>query len=139
MAMSRVDLQRLSQSKFDDALLLCQQKRYSSAYYLAGYAVEMGLKACAAKQVQQFQIPDRAFVNGIFTHDLAKLVGLAGLTSELKASQDLDNLFSTNWAITAEWSPDSRYAITDSMSAEWLLTAIGDDDHGVLKWIKAHW
>lgn len=139
MTMSRSDLQKLSQSKFDDALFLCRQKRFSSAYYLAGYSIEMGLKACAAKQVHQHQIPDRTFVNGIFTHDLAKLVGLAGLTSELKANQDFDHVFQANWAITAEWSPDSRYAINDSMSAEWLLTAIGDDNHGVFKWIKVHW
>lgn len=137
--MLRTDLQKLSQAKLDDALLLCEAGRYSSAYYLGGYAVELGLKACAARQIREHQIPDKAFVNGILTHEFPKLVNLAGLKTNLTQAQDEDHLFQAYWGITAEWSPDARYAMTDSMSAELLLTAIGDTDHGVLKWIKTHW
>jgi hypothetical protein len=137
--MLRIDLQKLSQAKLDDALLLCEAKRYSNAYYLGGYAVELGLKACAAKQIREHQIPDKAFVNGILTHEFSKLVNLAGLKTYLTQAQDDDHLFQAYWGIISEWSPDARYAIVDSMSAELLLTAISDINHGVLKWIQTHW
>jgi HEPN domain-containing protein len=137
--MLRTDLQKLSQAKLDDALLLCQAGRYSNAYYLAGYSVELGLKACASRQIVEHQIPDKAFVNGIMTHDFPRLVNLAGLKSILDHAQDEDRVFSANWALTAEWSPDARYVMTDATSTEMLLKAVGDPDHGVLKWIKMHW
>src|SRR5919106_3680906 len=40
----------------------------SGAYYLAGYAVECGLKACIAKQVRRHEFPDRTTVNQSHTH-----------------------------------------------------------------------
>lgn len=137
--MSRTDLQKLSQVKFDDAKLLLENGRYCNAYYLAGYAVELGLKACVAKQIRQEEIPDQRLIKGVLTHNFANLIGLAGLTSELKGAQDAENKFQAFWGIAAEWSPDARYEINDAMSAQLLLTAIGDAEHGVLKWIQNHW
>lgn len=137
--MTRIDLQKLAQVKFDDAVLLCDHGRFGNSFYLAGYSVELGLKACVAKQIREHQIPDKALINGVYTHDFAKLVGFAGLSAILKQQQDDDQLFQSYWGITAEWQPDARYAMNDSMSAELLLTAIGDPEHGVLQWIKAHW
>jgi hypothetical protein len=137
--MTRLELQRLSQAKVDDAQLLCTNGRYGNAYYLAGYAVELGLKACVAKQIREHQIPDKALINGIYTHEAPKLIGLAGLSGALKEQQDRDGLFQSYWAICAEWKPDARYVMNDAMSAELLLTAVGDPEHGVLQWIKAHW
>jgi hypothetical protein len=137
--MTRIDLQRLAQVKFDDALLLSANNRFGNAYYLAGYAVELGLKACVAKQIREHQIPDKSLIIGVYTHEFQKLVGLAGLTAVLKERQEEDQFFQAYWGISAEWKPESRYAIIDSMSAELMLTAIGDTEHGVLQWIKAHW
>jgi len=39
---ARADLQRRAQAKRDDARLLAQHGRWSNAYSLAGYAVELG-------------------------------------------------------------------------------------------------
>ena len=66
--LTRHDLQQLARLRLDDALFLQQVGRSSSAYYLAGYAVELALKACIAKLFQPDVIPDRAFVNAIYTH-----------------------------------------------------------------------
>jgi hypothetical protein len=46
---------------------------------LAGYSVECGLKACVAKQIREHDFPDRQFVLDSYTHDLNRLIGLAGL------------------------------------------------------------
>ncbi|MDQ2083721.1 HEPN domain-containing protein [Xanthobacteraceae bacterium Astr-EGSB] len=57
----RIDLQANAEAKSADAKLLLQHGRYSSAYYLAGYSIEIGLKACIALQVAAETIPGKAF------------------------------------------------------------------------------
>lgn len=44
--MNRTYLQALAKERVKDAKSLLGRKRWSAAYYLAGYAVEVGLKAC---------------------------------------------------------------------------------------------
>lgn len=44
--MTRTELQRLAIERLADARALLTTKRWSGAFYLAGYAVECGLKAC---------------------------------------------------------------------------------------------
>ena len=139
MGMTRLDLQSLAEIKFKDAVLLLQHQRYCNAYYLAGYSVELALKACIAKQIRKEEIPDKGLIDKVFTHEYSKLVGLAGLSAELTNNQNLDHEFQAYWGIVAEWSPNYRYAIVEATSAELLLTAIGNPDHGVLQWIKTHW
>lgn len=139
MALTRSDLQRLADVKFDDALFLFENQRYGNACYLAGYSVEMGLKACIARQIRQEEIPDKNFIQSIYTHNPVQLVGLAGLNAELRAAERASTQFQAYWGIVAGWKPEYRYAILTPMEAQWLMTAIGDPEHGVLQWIKTHW
>ena len=53
------DLQALSAVRLNEAKALLKADFPSGAWYLAGYAVECGLKACIAKQVQRYDFPDR--------------------------------------------------------------------------------
>ena len=71
--LTKNDLERLAQIRLEDALFLFAANRSSSAYYLAGYAVELALKACIAKLIQPNVIPDKAFINAIYTHKLDSL------------------------------------------------------------------
>jgi hypothetical protein len=136
---SKYDLERMACAKFDDAALLFDNSRWANAFYIAGYSVELALKAAVAKQFLAETIPDRRFVNSIHTHEFSKLIGLAGLTGELRAKQDKDSSFSANWGIAAEWTPESRYESVDKSTAHFLLHAISEPDHGVLQWIKTYW
>ena len=131
----------MAQAKLDDAYFLLQNKRYSNAYYLAGYAVELGLKACIARQVSSETIPDKAFIKKILDHQFPALVALAGLTTALQEQQDKDANFAANWAVASEWIPDARYEPEprDPTSAQQLLNALADPTTGVMQWIKAHW
>ena len=133
----RSDLQLLAQAKLADAKLLLQHERFSNAYYLAGYAVECGLKACIAKQFSTDTIPDKTFVNAIHQHELKPLVNLAGLQSELKRAEDNNANFS--WAIVSEWRAESRYVSIDPYTAQTMIAAIEDPTVGVLPWIKTFW
>jgi HEPN domain-containing protein len=122
-----------------DAEVLFNSGGYSNSYYFLGYAIECALKACIAKQVLPETIPDRRFVNEIYTHSYDKLIGLAGLRAELREKQDVDQNFQVQWAVASEWTPDVRYESVDKSSAHLMLIAVGDKNHGVLPWIKTYW
>ena len=138
-SLKRSDLQKIAQAKLDDALLLLAHQRFSNAYYLGGYAVEIGLKACIARQITAETIPDKNLVIDTYSHQLRKLVGVAGLSNELKMQEQQDPMFSANWALVAEWVPEIRYGPVDPLSAQLLLQAISDSSKGVFQWIKVHW
>jgi hypothetical protein len=139
LGLKRGDLRANAQAKLDDAILLFQNGRFSNAYYLAGYTVEISLKACIAAQISAETIPDKAIIRKIFDHQFSVLVGLAGLGAQLKEQQDKDADFAANWAIVCEWSPDARYEAKDITSAQAIIVAINDQKSGVLQWIKTYW
>lgn len=137
--LTKDDLEALAQTRLDDAVLLLQSGRPSSAYYLAGYAVELALKACIAKAFQPNVIPDKAFVNEVYVHRLDKLLGTAGLLPAFSADSNADPQLATAWGIATQWTESSRYSLWDSVSAGDLINAIGDSQHGVFQWVKKHW
>ena len=139
LGLKRADLRANAQAKLDDAIFLLQHKRFSNAYYLAGYAVEIELKACIAAQIAAETIPDKALLKRVLDHNFQGLVGLAGLAADLREREDNDPDFAANWAIVSEWSPDIRYEAVDPTSAEFLINAIAHPKSGVLQWIKTHW
>lgn len=137
--LTRADLQKLANVRLEDALLLFQSNRPSSAYYLAGYSIELGLKACISRQVQSDTIPDKGFINAVYTHKLDSLVSMTGLRPQFDADVKADSQFAAYWAIVNNWSEESRYEVWDAITAATLLQAIHDPDHGVFQWVKKHW
>lgn len=137
--LTKSDLEKLAQVRLDDASFLLQAKRPSSAYYLAGYAVELALKSCIAKLMQPNTGPDKAFINAIYTHKLDSLLSTAGLRPQFDADTKADPLFAAYWAIVNNWSEDGRYEFWDPIAATTLLQAINEPDHGVFQWVKKHW
>jgi HEPN domain-containing protein len=136
---TRTDLQALAETRLSDATLLLQAGRASSAYYLSGYAVELALKACIAKVFRPDVIPDKAFVNEIYTHSLEKLLGTAGLASQFAADSKADAMLAAAWGIASKWTESSRYSLWDSLAAGNMIDAIAEPNHGVLQWLKKHW
>jgi hypothetical protein len=137
--LTKNDLEKLAQVRLEDALFLLKAGRSSSAYYLAGYAVELALKSCIAKLMQPNTIPDKAFINAIYIHKLDSLLSTAGLRPQFDANTKADSQFAAYWAIVNNWSEESRYEFWDPISAATLLQAINDPDHGVFQWVKKHW
>lgn len=132
-------LKLLSQSRLEEAELLLAHSMFSGSFYLAGYSVELSLKACLAKMIEANSIPSRQFIMDLHTHDFLKLVGLAGLRGALKKEQEADEAFHANWAIAAQWSPDARYHVIDRSGAQLLLSAIMDPVSGVYRWTQIFW
>lgn len=136
---SRLELREMALSKRADAELLFAHGRYSSAYYLYGYSIEFGLKACIARRFVAETIPDRKFVNAIYVHDLDKLASLAGLIQDLQNARAGRGEFYANWTIVAQWSEGARYEIITRERAEVLRDAIENPDDGILPWLTRHW
>jgi len=112
---------------------------HDGAYYLAGYAVECALKACIARQTQRYEFPDKDKVMKGWTHELNKLVNVAGLAEELHDRTKRDFEFLTNWGIVAAWSAESRYRRHRPEAAQELVKAVNERHHGVIRWIRLHW
>jgi HEPN domain-containing protein len=136
---NRKDLQILARTRLAEAKVLLGAGRQDGAYYLAGYAVECGLKACIAKGTQRHDFPDKKSVDGSYTHNLRDLVKVANLELARLEEAKRDPAFRNNWDVVQRWSEQSRYLRRDLGLAQALLEAIGDRKHGVLPWIKRHW
>ena len=79
MGSDRTLLQELARLRLEEAKLLAHERQFSGAYYMAGYAIECALKALIAGQFRENEIPDKSFVDKIYTHNLTALLGLSGL------------------------------------------------------------
>jgi HEPN domain-containing protein len=140
--MNRRDWQRLANDRLADARVLLAGKRWSAAYYLAGYAVECGLKACILVRVAregEVIFLDRRFSEKCWTHDLEALLELAGLRTSFDAARAGDAGLAAYWDSVKDWDESKRYIRTAKDLAEQLYEAVADKKHGVLRWIKSRW
>lgn len=137
--MNRALFQKISELRLREARTLLKNKCYSGAYYLIGYAVECAFKACIAKQVKEYDFPDKKVATEAFTHDLEKLSRLAGLATEFEKAKKSDKKLELNWAVVKDWSEESRYesGISRPQADDIMSACIGK--HGVLLWIKKRW
>ena len=140
--MNRVELQQLAELRAVDAQALLVAQRWPAAYYIAGYAVECGLKACVLAYL--LQKPDvifdqKKFSEKCWTHNLEDLVELANLKTARDQNATASLAFGQNWQSAKDWSPESRYRQMSENEARKLVDAIMDVNNGVLQWIRAHW
>jgi HEPN domain-containing protein len=136
---NRNDLRDLADLRLQEAKALINKRLYDGAYYLTGYAVELGLKSCIAKKTQRYDFPDKRIVIESYSHDLNSLVKVSGLQAALEAEMKRDGAFQVNWAIVKDWNEGSRYSRNDSRRAKGLYAAVTDPRHGVLRWLRRHW
>lgn len=135
--MNRTLLQQLAEERVRDAEALINAGQWSATYYLAGYAVECGLKACIAKLTNLHDFPDKEFVTRSYTHNIESLVDVAGLKSHRDA--DPNEARATNWRTLKDWNERARYEQWTEPQARKLFAAVSDPADGVLPWIKGHW
>jgi HEPN domain-containing protein len=137
--MNRDDLRRIARLRLREAHVLLRSEHYQGAYYLCGYVIECGLKSCIAKQTRRYDFPEKKTVDASYTHDLTKLVKVAGLQPVLEQEMKDDPVFGVNWLVVKDWSEESRYQERTKREAHDLYAAITNRTHGVLRWIKQHW
>lgn len=125
-----------------DAEALLKEGRWAGAYYLAGYAVECGLKACILARIERTGIifDEKDFVQRkCWTHDIDTLVEAAGLQKERGSSIVVNKILSDNWLVVKDWKETDRYQSRSEDEARRLHEAVTDGVNWVLPWIKMHW
>jgi hypothetical protein len=138
--MNRADLQILAEDRLKDAEVLLANGRFGAAYYLAGYAVECGLKACIAKLTKAEDFPIKNSTNTVYIHDLKKLAATARVEIAIAQLSAGDQSFKNNWEIVSWWSEESRYDRSiDQPLAALMLDAVSEPQHGVLQCIRQYW
>ena len=140
--MNRIEWQQLAERWLVDARTLLKNRRWSAAYYVAGYAVECGLKACVLKRVAatpEVIFESRKFSENCWTHGLLELVKLADLEAVRATDIAANPALKKNWVVVKDWTETTRYETVPHHKAKQLYAAITDKANGVMKWIRAHW
>src|SRR5437870_4859461 len=126
------DLKSLAALRLEEAEALFEADYYDGAYYLCGYAIELGLKARICRVLKCAEYPPPGVNKVSFTiHRHDELLILSGLRQKLDANAALK----ANWSISTKWKPEQRYDPPGSISkqqAEDVLNAVRTKKDGVL-------
>jgi HEPN domain-containing protein len=139
---TRADWQHIAEERLLAAQALRAAQKWPSAYYLAGYAVECGLKSCILARVStapEVIFVEKRFSEKCWTHEIEELVKLAGLEGARDAETNANPALWTNWEIAKSWTERSRYQMKTQAEADDLYQAIADNVNGVMQWIRARW
>jgi len=110
---TRKDFHRLTELRTKEATILARSRIQQGAYYLAGLAVECALKACIAKRTRRHDFPaDAKHAGRVYSHDLAELLKLAGLDSQLNSEMRGNPQLAANWSVIKAWRVGCRYETT---------------------------
>ena len=63
--LNRKELQDISKIRLKEATALLELGFFDGVFYLAGYFVECGLKACTAKSTKRGKFPDKRKLNPV--------------------------------------------------------------------------
>ncbi len=138
--MNRAELQQLSIMREAEALALLDAGHYHGAYYLIGYAVECALKACIAKEVKEFDFPDRDLAVRVFTHNIEQLIYTSSLKDDFDKERKASTQFSLYWTTVKDWRETSRYRVDiTEQAANDLFNACRDAQVGILRWVRERW
>jgi len=100
--------------------------------------VECALKACIAKKTKRSEFPAKAeYIRKLYTHELDKLLSLAGLDAQLNKDMGANKVFEANWSTVKDWTEESRYR-TSGLNGKDMYNAVAGPD-GVLPWIRLRW
>jgi HEPN domain-containing protein len=104
---SRNDLRKIARARLKDAEVLLANRRYDSAVYLCGYAIELVLKAriCQTLKWSGFPETSKEFqpFQSLKTHSLVTLLSLSGQEQRITSS------YLPAWSVVAPWDPEARY------------------------------
>jgi len=139
---NRLEWQQLAERWLVDAKTLLDARRWSAAHYVAGYAVESGLKACVLVRLSatpEVIFETRRFSEFCWTHDFPELMKHADLEAARAADAAANPAFRQNWLTVKDWDETARYETVSHQKAKKLYAAIADKPNGVMQWIKARW
>lgn len=126
----------LAIKRLNEAEILFSKRQYSGAYYLAGYCVEMALKACYCKNVRRYSFPPtKDIYSKLYDHDLNKLIDAVGIKIQFDTKSGGDPSFTGAWGVVKDWTSESRYQFFRKPEAEAMVSSV----RPVLNWIQTLW
>ncbi len=126
---------RIAHRRLKEAKILYYNKLYSGAYYLAGYAIEIGMKACFCKQIKKYTMPDKDALNNVYVHDLNKLRDTCGLKAEFEKDSIINVLLTQKWGTVKDWSEKSRYIEINQSDSKDMIDSVVI----IFDWIQTKW
>lgn len=137
---SQTEIIAIADSKLSDAEFLFDNKRFESAYYIGGYAVELLLKArvCKTLGIDDFFLFKLKSSDSLYkpykVHDLFQLLILSGLYRDFEHELKNPN-FKQSWSLISQWNEGTRYLTTkNEIDVKDFLISILEFS----KWIKKH-
>lgn len=110
------DLRAIARARLRDAQVLLRARRFDGAFYLAGYAIEIALKARICRTLRWTEFPETSQdfkgLQSLRTHDLEILLRFSGVEARVKARS------SAEWAVVVTWNPDRRYQTVGQSTAQ---------------------
>lgn len=116
-------------------------------YYLAGYAIELLLKARVCKTLgipdffdfnncERNKLKNECVITKPFrVHDFEQLLILSGIYSEYQKEIETNQIFRTHWSLVSEWNENSRYLTgINPDRVKKFITSVKE----FLKWIQKH-
>lgn len=101
------DLRAIARARLRDAQVLLRAKRFDGAFYLAGYAIELALKARICRTLRWPGFPETSQdfkgLQSLRTHDLEILLSFSGVEARVRTR------YSAEWSVVVKWSPEKRY------------------------------
>jgi hypothetical protein len=146
------EIKRLAYERLQEAAILCANDKFDGEFYLAGYSIELMLKA---KICEHWSVPslfDESFqLHGISdirravkTHDISVLFVFSGLKTKFdEAKSENFRLAETNTLLftfsgRCLWNEQVRYQPYGSQNPEDVqsLIALIQHEEGLLSWIN---
>ncbi|MDE3055600.1 MAG: HEPN domain-containing protein [Verrucomicrobiota bacterium] len=99
------ELFALAQERLEDARALFEKNRFEGAFYLCGYAVEMGLKykTCKTLDWDEYYSEGQEY-RSFKTHKFDELLRFSGMEKQK------NSLFMAEWLVITKWDPEIRYS-----------------------------
>ena len=117
------DIKRIAEQKMAAARCLMAGGLWDDAYYLAGYGIELYLKAmiCKTLKVDDFFAFDKKDIKKEIykpykNHNYLDLLLLSGIFQEFEIAL-VDTRFFAKWSIVSKWDEGSRYLCDQSPDA----------------------
>ncbi len=140
---TRNELKRIATTRLKEAKALYDKGLYDGSVYLAGYVVEIALKARICKILKETDYPEGGRIGNAYkTHKIDDLILLAGLKEQLSQKLSTEPQFLANWDLVTPWSETFRYRPIGSATqanALDVIEALEDINYGIFTWIKKRW
>jgi hypothetical protein len=112
---SQAGIEKLAKRRLAAAKCLVENEYYDDAFYLAGYGIELYLKAviCKTLGVDNFysfeNLKKKEIARAFKSHDYNDLFLLSGIQSEFDSAKIEEPGFKENWEVVNVWNESTRY------------------------------